>query len=370
MTKEKLPTPPRALITELAFRLILDSEETEGFRFKIISKGQDGVSKYINVEKSVILEFLEDAFTKVSVKKDPSGFLHLIASNSISNETVKIEGLADHYLTLLDVVDRASKKKVALSKNINEPLVSHDFIKEINLSLQTRRYGEAAIGEYRELDFLGRWLNVHITDVNEEGEERPICSVPLCHAMNVQSEMDKIVEFANSIPSRFAKGEDIMKLVAQFHAMFIKTHPFRDGNGRTARLLTNYILLSLNQQITSIPIKDKNDYILALDYANSTSIVESSKEITKFPQFLTDYYYALNPDKQNVPLEEIVSFMEAYRSDSNKYDKLAQCFKDHQIKLTSKQVIAQILNNYGQKNIGARINIGPISATQIDFENI
>ena len=368
MKKEKLPKPQKPLITELAFRLILDSEETEGFRFKIISKGQDGKSKYVNVEKNVILEFLEDAFTKVSVKKDSSGFLHLLASNSISNETVKIEGLADHYLTLLDVVDRAAKKRSLLSKN-KEPLITHEFIKEINLSLQTRRYGEVAIGQYREYDFLGRWLNVHITDVNEEGEERPICSIPLCHAMNVQSEMDKVVDFANSIPERFAKGEDIMKLVAQFHAMFIKTHPFRDGNGRTARLLTNFILLSLGQKITSIPIQDKNDYILALDYANSENIQDSAKEITKFPQFLSDYYYSLNPDKQNVSQEEIMTFMKSYRNDNNKYDKLAKCFQEHQIKLTTKQVVAQILNNYGQKNIGAHIKIGPISATQVDFEN-
>lgn len=369
MKKNKLPTPPRALITELAFRLVLDSEEVEGFQFKIITADRDGNSKYINVEKNVILEFLENEFTKVSVRRNSSGTLYLLASNTLSNESVKIEGLADHYLALLNVVDRASKSKKILSVNPNAPILSHGFIKEVNLSLQTKKDGEIGIGEYRLYDFMGNPVKMCVTTVLD-GVKKPILSVPLCEADDVEGEMNKLLDFANSIPSRVAKGEDAMKLMAIFQTRFFQIHPFRDGNGRTARLLTNYLLLAMGKQIISIPISDKNDYVQSVNYANSRDIIESTKDIARFPSFLISKYHQINSDNPNVSNDEIFKFMAEYRTEENKYDFLTENLKKHQLGISSRSAIASILNNYGQKNVDFHFNIGSVRADQIDFEKI
>lgn len=370
MKKETLPKPQKPLITELAFRLILDSEETEGFKFNMTTVDAGGVSRMINIDKKVVLGFLYDEYTKVSVKRDPvNGFMYLVASNSISNESIKISGLADHYLALLQVVDRASRMKKMIAKNPKQPILSEDIITDINQSLQSRKFGEIGIGEYREFDFLGNPVEMCVTTIIE-GERRPILSVPLCKARDVRSEMDKLIEFGNSIPSRAAKGEDVMKLIAMFHAKFIQIHPFRDGNGRTGRLLTNYLLLSLGKQIVSIPIEDKNEYVQALNYANSDDVMKSTQDIARFPSFLISKYHQLNSDNPNATNQEIFEFMACYRTEENKYDFLIESLKKHQISISSRSVFANILNNYGQKNIDTHIDIGSISADQIDFENL
>lgn len=368
MKKEKAPPPPRSLITELAFKLILDSEETEGYQFNIYTVESDGTRKMVNIDKQVVLEFLENEYTKVSVKSNPkTGFLHLIASNTLSNETIKIAGLADHYLALLQVVDRATKTKKMLAKDKNTPLLSHEFIQEVNLSLQAKKFGEIGIGQYRLYDYLGNPVEMCVTSTID-GVRKPVRSVKFTQATQVQSDMDDLVDWVNNVA--FKKGRYIMKDITEFHARMIKIHPFTDGNGRTARLLTNYILLSLGKPIISIPIDKKTEYIHSLNYANTTSVLASSKDINGFTNFLVKKFKEIFPADSTTSPEEIVEVMDSYRTKENKYDFLYDCLKEHQIHLSSKSVIANILNDYGQKTIDFRFQVGSISADQIEFENI
>jgi Fic family protein len=55
-----------------------------------------------------------------------------------------------------------------------------------------------------------------------------------------------------------------MIVAARFHGFFEYLHPFRDGNGRTGRLLSNWILLHAGHPLLIIDIKDRADYINAL----------------------------------------------------------------------------------------------------------
>ena len=44
-----------------------------------------------------------------------------------------------------------------------------------------------------------------------------------------------------------------MVLAARFHGFYEYLHPFRDGNGRTGRLISNYILLRLGHPLLILP---------------------------------------------------------------------------------------------------------------------
>lgn len=55
-----------------------------------------------------------------------------------------------------------------------------------------------------------------------------------------------------------------MIIAARFHGFFEYLHPFRDGNGRTGRLVSNYILMRLNHPVLVIPSDHRQEYISAL----------------------------------------------------------------------------------------------------------
>ena len=64
-------------------------------------------------------------------------------------------------------------------------------------------------------------------------------------------------------------------LATMFHHKFEKIHPFFDGNGRTGRMLLNYILLLNNYPPIVIHTKIRSDYLLALRKADNSSLKES-----------------------------------------------------------------------------------------------
>lgn len=56
---------------------------------------------------------------------------------------------------------------------------------------------------------------------------------------------------------------------AELHYHFVAIHPFADGNGRTARLMMNYLLLRAGYPITLIEVARRGEYLAALEEANA-----------------------------------------------------------------------------------------------------
>ncbi len=61
-------------------------------------------------------------------------------------------------------------------------------------------------------------------------------------------------------------------LAAEFHYKFIRIHPFDDGNGRTARILMNFILMQFQFPPVIIKTEDKANYFIALQLADTGNI--------------------------------------------------------------------------------------------------
>lgn len=61
-------------------------------------------------------------------------------------------------------------------------------------------------------------------------------------------------------------------LAAEFHYRFIRIHPFDDGNGRTARLLMNFILMQYGYPPVIIKTEDKENYFNVLRLADAGNI--------------------------------------------------------------------------------------------------
>lgn len=84
---------------------------------------------------------------------------------------------------------------------------------------------------------------------------------------NVNDKIDKVA------------GDEIIKLSADIHYNFVNIHPFGDGNGRTSRLLMNYIQLYHNEPLIKIFTEDRAEYI---DSLNATEEKEDLKIFRDF----------------------------------------------------------------------------------------
>ncbi len=55
-----------------------------------------------------------------------------------------------------------------------------------------------------------------------------------------------------------------LEFATEAHLRFVSIHPFRDGNGRTGRLLMNLLLIQAGYPIVTIPAARRADYIDAI----------------------------------------------------------------------------------------------------------
>ena len=83
----------------------------------------------------------------------------------------------------------------------------------------------------------------------------------------VQSMMSDLIDWCRA---KEAEGEHAIVIAATFHYRFVQIHPFDDGNGRMARLLTNLILMRHGYTIAMVQRDGRDRYIAEIEQAQAT----------------------------------------------------------------------------------------------------
>lgn len=83
----------------------------------------------------------------------------------------------------------------------------------------------------------------------------------------VKSEMGDLMRWC---AAQEAEGEHPIIVAAAFHYRFVRIHPFDDGNGRMARLLTNMILMRHGYTVAIVRQEDRARYIRELEQIDRT----------------------------------------------------------------------------------------------------
>ncbi|MBO4937094.1 MAG: Fic family protein [Clostridia bacterium] len=268
-------------VDESIFNLVEASEIIENFEYN-----EDNVSvlnggdTFKEISNEIVSEFLRCPETKAYIIRNQDGTF-LEVHNFVSHETIRIANLGDHLLAQNEVLLASERTKKRMEKNPETAIVSHKMIQDINQMLFSNRIGEVGIGEYRDVDYIGRPVHVVVGSFKDgEYHMLPDWQPIKGGNKNVKKNMDELVNWTNS--EEFRKTEPVLR-AAKFHARFIEIHPFRDGNGRTGRMLLNYMLAISGKKLTNIRGDAKQDYYAAItsavvnhDYAPLVKVIKDN----------------------------------------------------------------------------------------------
>lgn len=105
---------------------------------------------------------------------------------------------------------------------------------------------------------IGKWKSKENEIINYKDEKFGF-AVPA----EVAEKVHKLLDKTNAEIDALERGNNKihpMLLASQFHLEFLTIHPFYDGNGRTARILTNLLLISFGYPPFVIKIDEKQRY--------------------------------------------------------------------------------------------------------------
>ena len=244
--------------------------------------------KFIEYEKLLELEACKlhfntdfkknDELTKREILKN---FVIEFAYNttSIEGNTIKLnevrslleEGLTPKNKTLREIYDLQNTEKVFLSLFELKEEINHELIQRIHSEL---------------LENIDARKSYRITEVRVIKANFKATPAPY-----VKADMDLLLKFYYENENKLHP----LVLAAIFHHKFEKIHPFMDGNGRTGRMLLNYILLRNNYPPLIILNKERREYLDVLrkvDKINLTEIDESYQFLVNFVsnQMIKNYW--------------------------------------------------------------------------------
>lgn len=198
------------------------------------------------------------------------------------NDTLMV---TDHFKALHFIIDKAK----------NKTAVTTELIKEINSYVMKSTGGiyNTVLGEIDASKGMFRKGNVTAGSSYFPNYDK------------VERLANELVAFIQTKMNDNLSIEDQLNLSFDAHFTLVSIHPFYDGNGRTSRLLMNYIQAFYGIPLAIVDSEDKQNYIQAL------IDTREQEDITIFRNFMKNQY-------EQFLLKEIHKFEDGLSSKSNK----------------------------------------------------
>ena len=145
--------------------------------------------------------------------------------------------------------------------------------------------------------------------IREAGKYRTE-NVRIAGAVKSPPACEKIVGLMDDYLQKINAMEEYSLIVAGFiHHRFVEIHPFIDGNGRVARLLTNLYLIGKGYPPMVLKKEDRTKYYTSLRNADNGSLGPFINFIAKaMDESLTIYLSIFGGKDEVIPLGELASF--------------------------------------------------------------
>ncbi|MBV6484064.1 MAG: hypothetical protein KFKLKKLM_00547 [Flavobacteriales bacterium] len=193
---------------------------------------------------------------------------HLLLDEGVTPKGKKIEEslmVKDHFDALLFTLKMADRKEI----------VSIDFIKRINAEVlkSTGKIYFTAFGDIDSSKGEFRKGNVragdrYFTNFDKVPKLMEEYCLTLCERINTS---------ANDVVEQ-------LKISFAAHFNLVSIHPFYDGNGRTSRLMMNFIQQQFRLPLAIVNKEDRIDYVEVLEKSRKTN------EINYFYDFMFQQY--------------------------------------------------------------------------------
>lgn len=200
-------------------------------------------------------------------------------SNSMEGNTLTIEETRSVMVGNLTVNDKPLKDIFEMQghdKVITEILK----IGKGELRLSEKRIKEIHSGIMHEenpefKNKIGQWKEQPNEIINSKGEKY-LFVAPEEVPNRIHKLLDKTNASIDAIKANKKNAPHPIDVAMEFHLEYLDIHPFYDGNGRTARILTNLILISLGYNPFWINEKDRTIYY---NYISDIQGYGGSKEL-------------------------------------------------------------------------------------------
>jgi len=166
--------------------------------------------------------------------------------------------------------------------------------------------------------------------------------------LKVSAYIDELVAWVHEAPASL----DPVSKAAVFHHRFVWVHPFFDGNGRTARLAMNLILMQAGFPPAIILRQDRSKYYTALNQANAGKFEKLMLLMAQAAERSLDIFLSTlgGGDSEYLPLSAIAEeptmpYGQEYLSLLARTGKL-EAFKEGRIWYSSREAIARYRRSF------------------------
>ena len=235
--------------------------------FKILTS--ELLDDYIKIVKESPIDRL-DKTKKIDIPVDYFQFYKSVSSvysSKIEGEDIDFDSYFKHKFLKV-------KFKSDYTKKADDLYSAYDFIDNHSLNLKNVQKAHSILSSKllpKSQQGLIRTNPMFV--INADDKIEYVAAEPVI----IKQEIKKLFDDIKTLKSSELNSFEIFYYAALLHLVFVKIHPFQDGNGRTARLIEKWFLIEkIGQEATSVQLEKnyfknlkayyRNIRILGLEY--------------------------------------------------------------------------------------------------------
>ena len=208
---------------------------------------------------------IEDLLENIDKEKLPVDYFQFynsvssVYSSKIEGEEIDFDSFYKH--KFMNVSYQAN-----YTQRADDLFAAYAFIenKELNFD-NTRKAHKTLSAHLLPVDQQGRLRNNPMFVINSDDRIEYVAAEPNL----VSGEMEKLFRDIAYLLSQELNTKEVFYYASMIHLVFVKVHPFQDGNGRAARLMEKWFLISkLGRKANAIQLEKNYYQNLSAYYSN------------------------------------------------------------------------------------------------------